>query len=84
MRLRCYLFGCWCDQNSSCPKCGAALYDADFIQKGKLDWVHRLRFIVADNVALVHRRCDVCGKRIWFTRWSPCCSEDCYDKYIPF
>jgi hypothetical protein len=32
MRIRCYLFGCWCDENSACPKCGAALYDVDFIQ----------------------------------------------------
>ena len=84
MRVRCVLFGCWYDQNSSCPKCGAALYDADFIQVGRMDWVHKVRGKLSQIRAFVNRKCNVCGKRYWFTANEPCCSEECYEDYIPF
>lgn len=84
MRIHCYLFGCWCDPNSACPKCGAALYDCEFIQVGKLDWVHSVRRLFAGIRCFVSRRCDVCGRKYWFTRSGPCCSQKCYDQWIPF
>jgi hypothetical protein len=88
MRIRCILFGCWCDENSACPKCGASLYDADFIQVGKLDWIHSIRGRIRVVLAFVTRRCDVCNKRLWFNRsseWGPyCCCKECYESWIPF
>ena len=84
MRIRCVLFGCWCDQNSSCPKCGAALYDADFIQVGRMDWVHRVRGFLLHLIPHLYRRCEVCDKRFWSGRHGPCCSKECADEWLPF
>jgi hypothetical protein len=33
---------------------------------------------------LATHRCQVCGKHMWFTRWSPCCSDECYSNWLPF
>jgi hypothetical protein len=38
-RIACHLWGCWCsNEYPGCLRCGAALYDADFIQIGRMDW----------------------------------------------
>lgn len=85
LRIRCILFGCWCDENSACPKCGCALYDADFRQIGKLNWIYRVRDFLRGVYVFSNRHCEVCGKRLGFTRRGPhCCSEKCYDQWIPF
>lgn len=83
LRIRCFLWGCWCDENSACPKCGAALYDADFIQIGKLDWMRRMRGSLNGLRYLMSRRCEVCGKRMKFSR-DYTCSPKCADEWIPF
>jgi hypothetical protein len=84
MRIRCELWGCWCDENCACPRCGAALYDADFVQIGKLQWVRDVRSFLHGAYKFTNRHCDVCRRRIWFTRNAPCCSRKCYDQWIPF
>jgi hypothetical protein len=84
MRIRCVLWGCWCDRNGGCPKCGSALYDADFIQIGRLAWMQRVGGRLKQLRGFVNRKCEVCGKRYWFTGRNPCCSEKCYDEWIPF
>jgi hypothetical protein len=84
LRIRCLLWGCWCDEHSACPKCGSALYDADFIQIGKLGWMSRVRDLFKGIYCFTNRHCEVCGKRMWFTRHSPCCSDECYSQWIPF
>jgi hypothetical protein len=85
MRISCVLWGCWCDENNACPKCGSALYyDADFVQIGKLQWLFEVRDFFRGKYSLVTRRCDVCRKRMWWTRHDPCCSDECFDKWIPF
>lgn len=85
-RLLCKLWGCYCSDTHdfSCPRCGAALYDADFVQIGRLEWVYRVRDFFRGKYAFITRRCDVCRKRMWFTRHNPCCSEKCYDQWLPF
>lgn len=85
LRIRCILFGCGCDENSACPKCGCALYDADFVQEGKLHWFQSVWGNLKSRKAMfTTRQCEVCGKRMWFTWSSPCCSENCRDQWIPF
>lgn len=82
-RVRCVLFGCWCDENSSCPKCGAPLYDSDFVQIGKLDWIKRVNGWIKGISYLICRRCEVCGKRMRFSR-DYTCSPKCNDEWFPF
>ena len=85
MRIRCVLWGCWCDQNSSCPKCGAALYDADYIQIGKLEWIRKVVGFFRGIYRFANRRCEVCGKKIRFNRHDDyTCSDECFDKWLPF
>lgn len=88
-RLRCHLLGCVCDSDPGCHRCGAGLYDADFVQFGRLDFVFRayyraLRFVRR----FTGRRCDVCDRWYWPLRqgfpdeWT--CSRECADEWLPF
>jgi hypothetical protein len=43
-----------------------------------------LRYFIIGLWSDVMRRCEVCGKRVYFTRHSPCCSEKCFSKWYPF
>jgi uncharacterized OB-fold protein len=61
----------------------SALYDADFVQKGKLDFIWWFVWKFSVLRRFVTSRCDECGKRMWFTS-EPCCSDKCYDTWIPF
>jgi hypothetical protein len=83
-RIRCILFGCWFDENHACPKCGAASYDPDYVQVGKMDWIYRLHDRICTYPNVVSRRCEVCGKLIWFPVGKRCCSQACWDKWLPF
>jgi hypothetical protein len=83
-RIRCVLFGCWCDENYACLKCGATLYDPDYVQIGKMDWVSRLWAKICAVPHVVSKRCEVCGKLIWFPGGKSFCSQACWDKWIPF
>jgi hypothetical protein len=83
MRIKCKLWGCWChEEYPACGRCGAQLYDADFVQIAKLqrlmtvwEWVKGVRF---------YRQCAVCKKRIWFAGLKACCSQKCWDEWLPF
>jgi hypothetical protein len=82
-RIRCILFGCWCHRDyPGCGRCGAALYDADFIQIAKLDWLIRLWWWL--RKLRIIKPCAVCGKRIWFAGTKACCSEKCWNDWLPF
>jgi hypothetical protein len=84
-RIACHLWGCWCsNEYPGCLRCGAALYDADFIQIGRMDWLVRLRYFIGDVFACINRKCSVCGKRMWFKGDSSCCSEKCESEWYPF
>lgn len=85
LRIRCLLWGCWCDRNHACPKCGCALYDVDFIQKGKLRWLQSLWWnLKRFSKVFSTRHCEVCGKRLRFAFRAPCCSEKCLKEWLPF
>ena len=99
MRIRCILFGCRLHDLPACHRCQAALYDADFIQMGRLepltDGVAHLRAIFsADNL-----RCTECRRLLslpqlvseWRRSGEFCgiavtkfCSDKCRDDWFPF
>jgi hypothetical protein len=86
-RWHCWLWGCWCDMNCACPKCGAHVYNdpCDYIQIGKLEWVKSCYWNCVGLLTRLSGHCDVCNKRYWwFNRYYNCCSEKCYDKWLPF
>ena len=84
-RILCQMWGCCCsNEYPGCVRCGAALYDADFIQIGHLDWLVRLRSSIVEGLSYLNRKCAVCGKRMWFKGQSSCCSEKCESEWYPF
>jgi len=84
--LKCRAIGCCLnDHTPECEHCGAYLYDTDFVLEGWITPLIRLRDRIIGLCRQFTRRCDVCGRRMWFTRLhDACCSEACYDKWIPF
>jgi hypothetical protein len=56
LRIRCVLWGCWTDENGACPKCGCALYDADFVQEGRLHWFQQAWWRLRHGVAVCTTR----------------------------
>jgi hypothetical protein len=99
MRIRCALFGCCLRDIPACHRCGAALYDADFIQLGWLEplihRIHRLRALLSADTL----RCTECRRlltlpRLW-REWKRSsafvgssaikfCSDECHDNWFPF
>jgi hypothetical protein len=57
-RFRCWLLSC--DGSPYCERCGTDLYDPDYIQYGKLDWLLRLYWRVYEWT----QRPKYCGKPI--------------------
>lgn len=84
-RLWCRLWGCWCHGDyPGCGRCGAAIYDADFVQAGKLAWLQNAYGCLwCQTYALFHSRCDVCHGHMWLKKGS-CCSPKCYEQWMPF
>lgn len=85
MRARCRLLGCACARDyPGCERCGAGIYDADYVQIGALDFAFRAygrarRFVER----FTGRRCEVCRKRYW--RGDPwVCSDRCFSDWLPF
>jgi len=85
MRIRCLLWGCECAHDyPACLNCGAALYESEFIQIGKLSWIWSAYRAIREAWGRLNRRCDVCRKRMWLAGRANCCSQKCYDEWIPF
>lgn len=84
-RLWCHLFGCCLhEQVPECVRCGAHLYEG-FCDYGKISgpwW--RVRNWAWCQIHRVYRRCECCGKVMWFKPHEPTCSEECDEKWIPF
>jgi hypothetical protein len=80
-RILCRLLGCAAAQTPACARCRSFIYDPDFLPPGR--WVGR----VLDGVQRLRRkclhRCEVCRCRIWFSEWQ-CCSEHCFEQWVPF
>lgn len=83
-RILCILYGCNWGEHAECPRCNANAYeDARFRDSGWLDPLVRLQRRVRDKI--VGRPCAHCGKRMFFrSSLDSCCSEDCYQHWIPF
>ena len=83
-RIRCNLLGCATDANA-CARCGTDLYDGDFVQIGRLDFVFRAYWRVR-RVAwkFTGRRCAVCSKRFWRRGDDWTCSDKCFSDWLPF
>lgn len=94
MRIRCHLFGCndW-DRNGGyipgCYRCGSGIYDSEFRDRGRLDFLRRWRLGLWRWVKrrFFFRRCPACRKKLWpWTRrvGGEFCSADCDESHIPF
>jgi hypothetical protein len=83
-RWLCGWFGCVLDEHGSCcDRCGAWLYESDFVQYGSLEWIFAPWWWWRRSKAFVRHSCGECGKPIWFSD-EPCCSEECAEKWVPF
>lgn len=86
--LLCKLIGCKLDHDCPdvCRRCGAHYYH-DGHDSGVL---RRLLCRIIDEIAIgvdrvIGRKCSTCGKRFKpKTSYDPCCSEACYQEWIPF
>jgi hypothetical protein len=82
MRLHCVLFGCQDNPGGQCVRCGATLYDGDFLY-GKLTpvlhWWRKARVEIA--YFLVPPVCEICKQplkredRVWGVCERPECRE---------
>lgn len=82
-RLVCRARGCDLhDEYPACHRCGSALYGGDFIEAGWLDPLISAYYRLKRRLEIKH--CDVCGKRMPWRRTVPCCSDKCFDQWIPF
>ena len=82
MRIRCRLLGCNPDRHAECYRCVTYVYDADFIQRGLIVPVINLFWYLRGWRP--YRRCAHCHRSMWFRLQGPCCSAECYDRWIPF
>jgi hypothetical protein len=84
-RAKCYLLGCALGEDPGCFRCETHLYDAEFIQIGKLDLFFRAYWWVRRCLrSLAPRRCDVCGKKFMRGYTTYTCSEACFNDWLPF
>lgn len=88
MRLKCWFSGCTqCpDTLQCCLRCGVGIYDYEFYQlpcflvrpfKQAAWWFSQNKFWIT------HKCNAECGKRMFFSG-DNCCSQKCYDNWIPF
>lgn len=81
-RLICLAVGCSLHNDyPACHRCGGALY-YDFIDEGRLEPV--LSFWRRLKAELRIKRCHECGKRMPWRSKEYCCSDRCYDTWVPF
>jgi len=82
-RPRCELFGCVCAEDyPACHRCGADLYE-DFIQEGRLEFLFRAYWRAQKFVwRVTGKKCEVCQRRFWGR--GRVCSDECFEKWLPF
>lgn len=87
MRIRCKLFGCLYDSYCGCVRCGAGLYEYEFLQEPC--WILKpladLKWWLSVNKWKILHKCqgEDCLHWLAFTDKN-CCSEKCYETWIPF
>lgn len=88
MRIRCELFGCRTKDAPACERCGAGIYDGNFILRGVLSsTIENASGILARvRQCILPGRCEVCGRMV--SRRGPfhylCDREECHEQWIPF
>ena len=86
MRLRCKIFGCQLEEyGPACGRCGAWLYNWEFVDRDMAllsPWYNFIWWLRGNRDWFYHR-CAVCKEPMFFTK-NECCSEECYDDWIPF
>ncbi len=85
-RVTCRLLGCVAADNyPGCARCEAGIYDIEFVQIGRLDFAFRWYWAARRFVQrFTGRKCDVCYRRYWRGRDQWVCSDECFDKWLPF
>jgi hypothetical protein len=89
MRIHCRLFGCEAsDEGPFCGRCGAHIYDYDFLSTGALDpilgrWMRFRRWFWN---TLLPPRCEVCNRVLPKKNWDigRCDRPECIESWIPF
>lgn len=84
-RITCRLLGCViAEEYPGCHRCQSAIYDVDFVQIGRLDFVFRAYWRTRKFVQkFTGKRCAVCNKRFWRgDDWT--CSDKCFSDWLPF
>lgn len=83
MRLICHIRGCDLHNDyHGCSRCGAPLYDVDFVQTGWIEPLESAYYRLKHWLRI--KKCDVCGKRMPWRSTTPCCSTKCMDQWLPF
>ena len=84
-RISCYLLGCEIDPGYYCTHCGAYCEDETGGWHDRPCWLVRAWRVAREpNLSWLYRRCEVCHRLIWLSPTEPCCSQKCYDGWIPF
>lgn len=83
LRIKCKLFGCIDNGHGDCDRCGAWIYDS-FITVDMSLLMPMVFRLERAWVSIAGAKCSECGKRYWLERHRPCCSPECFDKWIPF
>ena len=85
-KILCKIFGCELEENGpACRRCGTWLYNYGFVDQN-MAWLapwYNLVWRLRCNRDWVCHRCAVCKETVFFTK-NECCSEECYDNWIPF
>jgi hypothetical protein len=87
MRILCRIFGCASTDRyyPACDRCGTDIYHWNFIDQNRA-WLnpwYTLCWWLRCNRDWFYHKCDVCKKPMAFTK-KECCSEECYDLWVPF
>jgi len=85
IRLGCRFSGCCLDEHVlACYRCGAALYEHEFLQAG---WATPLTSLWARTVPrlrfYLRHRCSEC-RNVMYLSGEYCCSKKCWDTWAPF
>jgi hypothetical protein len=87
MRIRCELFGCLYDSYCGCVRCGAGLYEYEFLQEPcwALKPFYDAKFWLSTHKWWLAHKCagEKCWQWMFFTH-DHCCSEKCYSSWVPF
>jgi len=85
-RIACHLLGCIeAEQYPGCYRCDHGIYDAEYVQYGKLEPLFRLYWWARGVIRkLGPKKCQQCGKKYRHGYDEYLCSEECHENWLPF